>query len=186
MYNLFRRLTWRLRLVWFVYLHEDRPLSNFGFFLSFFEEKKNPLCDVHNYASSRKNVISHLGDSPQQKIPLDKNTTLLTTFFIFLVHLLQYQTNLGSFTSFSVTGGLWHSWNVELTCNENASLNQPYIAVSEKLTFTARLCVLYEHELTKIELPLCFEKKKTLTWWYKLWHSWHSTSWFPLWTSNFL
>ena len=31
---------------------------------------------------------------------------LVTTFFIFFVHLEQYHTNLGSFTSFSVTAGL--------------------------------------------------------------------------------
>lgn len=46
--------------------------------------------------------------------------------FICLVQRAQYQTSRGSFTSLSVTWGLWQSW------------------------------------------------------WYRLWHSWHSTSWFPI------
>ena len=34
-----------------------------------------------------------------------KSTVKLTIFFIFFVHFVQYQTNLGSFTSWSVTDG---------------------------------------------------------------------------------
>ena len=33
-----------------------------------------------------------------------------TIFFIVFSHLEQYHTNLGSLTSCSTTGGLWHSW----------------------------------------------------------------------------
>lgn len=50
----------------------------------------------------------------------------LTIRFICLVQRAQYHTSRGSFTSLSVTWGLWQSW------------------------------------------------------WYRLWHSWHSTSWFPI------
>lgn len=51
---------------------------------------------------------------------------VLTIRFICLVQRAQYHTSRGSFTSLSVTCGLWQSW------------------------------------------------------WYRLWHSWHSTNWFPI------